>query len=51
MTMANKFFGLIGTSFGLVALYLVLTNAFGAEKVLRAAGDTYVGAIKALQGR
>lgn len=43
--------GLVGTSFGLIALYLILSNAFGAAKVLQALGDFYVGAVRALQGR
>lgn len=43
--------GLIGTSFGLIALYLVLTNWLGAKVVLGEAGATYVNVIKALQGR
>jgi hypothetical protein len=49
--MGRQALGLIGTSFGLVALYLVLTNWVGASTVLGAAGRTYVDVIKALQGR
>ena len=43
--------GLIGTSMGLIALYLVLTNFLGAKTVIGATGEAYVGAVKALQGR
>jgi hypothetical protein len=49
--MGRQFLGLIGTSFGLIALYLVLTNAAGSAGVINALGGTYVGAVKALQGR
>lgn len=43
--------GLVATSFGLVALYLLLTNAYGASTILREGGSAWVGLIKALQGR
>jgi hypothetical protein len=49
--MGRQALGLIGTSFGLIALYLVLTNALGAAKVIESLGGTYVGAVRALQGR
>lgn len=49
--MGRQFLGLIGTSFGLIALYLLLTNSFGAKSVIEALGGSYVGAVKALQGR
>lgn len=41
----------LATSLGLVALYLVLTNAFGAEKVLGATSRAYVDILRTLQGR
>lgn len=43
--------GLVGTSFGLIALYLVLTNSLGAARVTGALAGGYVDAVKALQGR
>jgi hypothetical protein len=43
--------GLIGTSFGLIGLYLVLTNGSQASEVIKALGSSYVGAVKVLQGR
>lgn len=49
--MGRQFLGLIGTSFGLIALYLVLVNWIGAANVINALGGTYTGAVKALQGR
>jgi hypothetical protein len=49
--MGRQALGLIGTSFGLIALYLVLTQWVGARAVLGAAGGAYVNVIKALQGR
>jgi len=49
--MGRQALGLIGTSFGLIGLYLVLTNWVGARAVLGEAGKAYVDVIKALQGR
>lgn len=49
--MGNKLIGLVGTSFGLIALFLVLEHAGGSAGVINALGSTYVGAVKALQGR
>lgn len=49
--MGRQLLGLVGTSFGLIALYLVLTNALGAAGVINALGGTYIGAVKVLQGR
>ena len=49
--MANKMLGLIGTSFGLIALYLILDEAGGASQVIGALGSTYVDSVFALQGR
>ncbi len=49
--MGRKTLGLVGTSFGLVALYLLLTNSFGAAKLISETAKGYVGIIKVLQGR
>ena len=35
----------------LIGMYLVLKNYTGATKIINASGNTYVGAVKALQGR
>lgn len=35
----------------LIGMYLVLKNYKGTTKIINAAGDTYVDAVKALQGR
>lgn len=47
----KQLLGLVGTSFGLIALYLVLTNWLGAKVVLGGLAEAYIGAVKALQGR
>jgi len=49
--MGNKALGLIGTSLGLIALYLILENAGGAGQVINALSGGYVSAVKVLQGR
>lgn len=36
---------------GLVVVYLVVAHATGAGDLLRAAGSSYSGAVKTLQGR
>lgn len=47
----KQLLGLVGTSFGLIALYLVLTNWLGAKVVLSGLFGGYVDSVKALQGR
>jgi len=47
----NRMFTLAGTSLSLIALYLVLRNAFGATSLLREAGSTTVSIFRTLQGR
>lgn len=44
-------FKILGTTGGLIALYLVLVNWMGAAAVLSTVGKTYVSAVKVLQGR
>lgn len=41
---------IVGT-FAIVAVYLVVSNATGAGKLLSAAGNAYSGGVKVLQGR
>lgn len=43
--------GLVGTSFSLIALYLLLVNATGAKQVIGAITDFYTSAVRVLQGR
>jgi hypothetical protein len=47
----NKVFGLIGTSFGLIALYLVLSNSEATVKGIGALSRGYVDIAATLQGR
>lgn len=47
----NKLGKLMSTTAGLVALYLVLVNWFGATKLAGSFATAYIGAVKALQGR
>ncbi len=47
----KQLLGLVGTSFGLIALYLLLTNWLGTKVVLGALFGGYVDSVKALQGR
>lgn len=42
---------IIGYSVGLIALYLVLSNATAGGKLLTAGGTTYGGLVKTFQGR
>lgn len=42
---------IVEVTFVLIIAYLILTNAFGASSLIRAAGQTYTDSIKALQGR
>lgn len=49
--MTDDLTDLAKTSFALVALYLVLKNAGGGSQILSAGGKTYIGIVKALQGR
>jgi hypothetical protein len=47
----NRLFTLAGTSLSLIALYLLLRNAFGATSLLREAGAATVAIFRTLQGR
>jgi hypothetical protein len=47
-TFAEKFYA---TAFGLVALYLILTNASAVNQILKALGSFNVETFKVLQGR
>lgn len=49
--MQKDLVGLVRTSFGLVALYLVVRNFGGAVAVFKAGGTVWANVIKALQGR
>ena len=42
---------LAGTSLSLIALYLILRNAFGATSIIRALGDFTLGVFRTLQWR
>ena len=42
---------IVGISFGLVLVYLLVTNANGANTVLTGAGNSYSGVLRTLQGR
>lgn len=47
----SKVFGTIGTMLGLIALYLLLANAYGTRTLIKETSAGSVGLIKALQGR
>lgn len=47
----KQIYGLAATMLTLVALYLVLTNAYGARSLIEAAGGSYAKLLKTLQGR
>ncbi len=42
---------LMGTALGLVALYLIVTNASGTQLVLQGSGDFFSKTFGTLQGR
>lgn len=49
--MGNFFDRLFEVTFTLVLVYLILNNAVGFSSAVTAAGNVYVNAVKALQGR
>lgn len=42
---------MIGASFALVGLYLLLKNFTGATQIAGTLGDKYIGVLRTLQGR
>lgn len=50
MALKDDAFGLVRTSFMIVALYLVLRYAAGARGIIGAATNGWVNLVKALQG-
>lgn len=49
--MTGRLFGALSTAFGLVGLYLVLTNAGGLTQIARELGAGLIGIFRTLQGR
>lgn len=46
-----SFSGIIEATFALIFIYLVVSQSFGFSRVITAFGETYVNAVKTLQGR
>lgn len=44
-------FGAIGVMLGLIALYLILTRAFGASRIIESVAGGTVDIFRTLQGR
>lgn len=51
MLNVRDLWSMVGASFALVGLYLLLTNYTGAKEIAGTLGDKYIGLIKTLQGR